>query len=209
MKLAEAEALAREVVDWLRPACDAAVIVGSIRRKKPEVKDIEIAVRPAGGKARPVFGDPTSLLTPLDRLLARQVAQKVLSYDLVVRRDGPRYKRFLLRFGGPLARFDGAPLDLFIADEDNWGNTLVIRTGNADFSRLLMTPRQAGGLMPTGLRQRDGYLWRGETKVPCPTETSYFEACGIPAGRIPLPELRDATTIGRLRAQLREARRAS
>ena len=72
------------------------------------------------------------------------------------------------------------PLDLFIADEDNLGNILAIRTGNAEFSHQLVTPRNQGGLMPSYLKQKDGYLWNGNNQIVCRTEQEFFDALGIP-----------------------------
>ena len=43
---AEAQAIAQEVVEQLRPHCERIVVAGSIRRKKSEVGDIEIVAIP-------------------------------------------------------------------------------------------------------------------------------------------------------------------
>lgn len=62
------------------------------------------------------------------RNLARGIAEA--SYDApVIRRNGPRYKRFMSD--------EGIAIELFIADANasNFGNILAIRTGNADDRR--------------------------------------------------------------------------
>jgi len=46
MKLLEAEQKAKEIVDLLSPFCEKIMIVGSIRRKKSEVKDIDLVAIP-------------------------------------------------------------------------------------------------------------------------------------------------------------------
>ncbi len=41
MKLQEAEEQSAEIVELLKPFCKKILVVGSIRRKKPECKDID------------------------------------------------------------------------------------------------------------------------------------------------------------------------
>ena len=47
MNLKEAEQKAVEIVDLLKPNCKEILVVGSIRRKKPECKDIDIVLIPS------------------------------------------------------------------------------------------------------------------------------------------------------------------
>ena len=99
-------------------------------------------------------------------------------------------------------------MDLFIAEPGNWGNVLAIRTGNAAFSKGLVTERRSGGLMPPDLYQRDGFLWCrngfGRVRTPpsgsderleCPTEEAFFAALGLPT--LP-PAERDEGAVARL-----------
>lgn len=182
MRLQEATRLAGEVRAWLAPACERIEVAGGVRRGKADVGDVEIVAipRPSG---RPVFGELAR--TPLDATLARLVREGALRWDTAVRRDGPRYKR-LIHVRGRL------PVDLFLAGDDNWGNILAIRTGDADFARLLVTQRRHGGLMPPGMAQAGGRLWapfEGEpAPVSCPTEEAFFRALGIDF--VPAPETR-------------------
>ena len=69
----------------------------------------------------------------------------------------------------------GVTLDLFYATPENWGNILLIRTGSAEFSKWIMgtKTREAGYV------QRDGYLWQGNTKIPCPDEETLFKLLGM------------------------------
>lgn len=84
MRLAAADRYAETAVGLLRPACESVVVVGSVRRRRDPVKDLAVAVRPAGGNPQLVFGDPASVLTPLDRLLRDLVR---LGVGIVVRDD--------------------------------------------------------------------------------------------------------------------------
>lgn len=173
MQHKQAQDIAERLVSLLEPGCELITIAGSLRREKPEVKDIEIVAVPS---MRPVdsvdlFGTPEGKeVNELDERINELVRIGQLHFDPITKRNGERYKRFMV---------SGIAVDLFIADDSNYGNTLAIRTGNADFSRLLVTPRRNGGLMPGNLKQADGYLWRGDELVECPTEEAYFEALGI------------------------------
>lgn len=74
------------------------------------------------------------------------------------------------------------------------------RAGNADFSRLLVTPRNKGGLMPSNLQQKDGYLWVANNRVICRTEQDFFNALGIPFVE---PRERNEQTADRIKRGLR------
>lgn len=146
-------------------------IAGSIRRQKPEVKDIELVAIPKPlinifGEA--VFEEPLPITSRLHGLSQ--------SGQINLIKNGLRYKQFEL-----LEYPDRPRVDLFLViPPAQWGAIFTIRTGSADFSRWLMTPRRKGGCMPDNMRQRDGALWDGEQMLETPTEESYFEALGIP-----------------------------
>ena len=168
MRLNDARALATDVLAMLRPACLQAEIAGSIRREKADIKDIELVVQPRLTPEPTLFGDGGRLHSDLDAALARLIAAGRLAYDTKLKRNGERYKRLTLP-GRDMA------IDLFIADALNWGNILAIRTGDADFSRALVTSRLHGGLMPGNLKQRDGVLVQGQQVIVCDACWRSFE----------------------------------
>jgi len=194
--LATAEALAREVCALLAPACQEITIVGSIRRLKPLVHDIEILARPK--PPRPTFGEPLSAGSQLEALIPRLIAQRELKErpDPQERKNGTKHKTLWLQKAG------GVGIDLFIAHPsgDNWGNLVAIRTGDFEFSRQLVTARSAGGLMPNLLHHEDGYLrYRADGySIPCPTEEDFFHALGVQD--IPDPASRTLALARRLAA---------
>lgn len=197
MRLQDAKLYANEVVRLLSPACQEIVVCGSVRRRKPEVKDLEIVALPKRRERPPTFGDATSALPPLEALCAQLVRFGELSRNSRNPKDGPRYKTFL-HPRGKIA------IDLFIADGNNFGNQIAIRTGDAEFSHLMVSQQPAGGLMPRHLRQQRGYLWADDGEiVPCPDEAAFFAALGLP---VPDPEHRDIREIARLRQALKVAR---
>lgn len=165
-----------EIVTVLRPACERIEIAGGIRRGKPEPHDAEIVALP--NWEQELFGGDTRSCPMLDAVLHYAVGAGFLRYDELVKRNGPLYKRFVLPCCPEVA------VDLFLATHDNYGNTLAIRTGDADFSHEMMI-----AAVRRGQRQLNGYLWwvrggkadiEGEGLISCPTEEAYFEAIGWP-----------------------------
>lgn len=53
----ETIAVANELVDWLRPACERIVVAGSLRRQCAEIGDIELVALPT--PLLNLFGEPT------------------------------------------------------------------------------------------------------------------------------------------------------
>lgn len=197
--------LANEIADALRPGCERLAIVGSVRRNREMVKDVELLVCPK--HHTDLLGQPVG--SHVDDLLLGMARQAAVSRDhapLVFPpiKNGDRYKQFVIRHDVP----KGAPqmrLDLFVADIEAWGPAMAIRTGPAEFSRKLVINRCRGGLLADDLAVADGYrLWRGRrvdeagdleftgTLVECRNEREFFEThCGL---WIP-PEERDAFVV--------------
>lgn len=197
MDLKTATQYANEFMQLIAAGCDHIQIAGSIRRQKAEVKDIEIVAveRKFDVLGYDFFGNRTpetdTHYSHLKDVLHKLVGDK-FDYDPKLKRDGDKYKRFVYR---------GMAVDLFIAEPDNLGNILAIRTGNAEFSRALVTQRNQGGLMPSWLRQKDGYLWNGNSRLICKTEAGFFDAIGIP-----FVEARDRneTTVNEIKRGFRQ-----
>lgn len=197
MNLTHARQAAADVVALLAPACRKIEIAGGIRRGKAEPKDIELVAVAKPLTARPVFGEATSALPPLEALVAELVRTRQLEFDPHLKRNGPKMKRLRVMHRG-----EWLPIDLFIVHPDAFGNQLTIRTGNAEWSHLLVTQVALGGLMPEGMHHADGFLWRYGEPVPCPEEADFFAALGLPL--VP-PAERNADTALRLRKGLVKA----
>lgn len=181
--------VAQEIAGALELGCVRVEIAGSLRRQKPDIGDIEIVALPVYDLD--LFGETLTTSAELSGALRVMLACGILAWDEVVSRNGDRYKRFVV------PKLGGMALDLFLAQQDNFGNVLAIRTGSADFSARLMTQRSQGGLMPQGMRQRDGFLWQDDRRLSCPTEEAFFAALGVSA--VPAPEERDEACIDTLR----------
>lgn len=120
--LAEVEAIAAEIVADLEPVCARVAVAGSIRRRKEMVGDIEIVVIP---RYEPVglFGDMQA------NALWAHLHDAGERYRFVKgdKSDGRYYQL-------ALPAHDDLQLDLFLAQPDNWGWILLMRTGSATFS---------------------------------------------------------------------------
>ena len=136
--------------------------------------DVEIVVQPL---TRPVMG----LFGPMGEVDALMDFPWRAWGRLV--KNGPRFKQILTP--------QGVMLDVFIVRPPaQFGLALLIRTGPADFSQWVVTPRRKGGGLPSHLRVKDGAIWQGSEVIPTPTEADVFRVLGLdfipPAERKPL-----------------------
>ena len=158
----------------LAPGCQKIEIAGSLRRQSPTVKDIEIVAQPTMLPIDTLFGDIYGYASALDPILADLASRNILS---TAGKNGERYKQLKVR--GKV----GPDLDLFIVRPPaQWGVIFTIRTGPAEFSRRLVTPRKHGGLLPSHLHVKDGavrYDAAPRKIIETPTETALFELLGI------------------------------
>jgi DNA polymerase/3'-5' exonuclease PolX len=147
MKNEEARTIAEKYLNILKPFCQRIEIAGSIRREKPEVKDIELVAIPKDiegfanevNKLEKVKGEPTGKYT-----------QRILP--------------------------EGINLDLFIANERNWGLIFAIRTGSADFSHKIL----ACGWVKKGYHSVNGMLIdKYGNEVEIRKEEELFKLIGI------------------------------
>lgn len=120
-------------------------IAGSIRRKCPDCGDIELVI----------IREPNKL----EELKSVVGEWRRIKGDIT-----GRYTQRILP--------EGIKLDIFIAVDDgsNWGNILVIRTGNAKFSKCIMGIRAP----QVNLKHREGYLWHGMGRLNCYEEEDVF-----------------------------------
>lgn len=116
MKLVDADAAARWVLDQLRPLCARVEVAGSVRRRCPEVRDLEVVCLPS-----------------VMRYLEFQAWVKTLP-SVKGQPDGKYTRRKLVRLG--------CELDLFICSDLTWACNLMIRTGSREFSQAMMLVAQ-------------------------------------------------------------------
>jgi DNA polymerase/3'-5' exonuclease PolX len=166
--LPEAARIAAAIAADLAPYCDRIQIAGSVRRRKEVVGDIEMVAIPRYAPAG-LFGDCTANL--LWEHLHASDAYRFAKGD----HPAGRYYQLALPIHA------GMQLDLFLAQPDNWGLTLLVRTGSAAFSTAMLARwkrRQGIGRDLPG--SVDGRLVTREGQVvPTPEEETVFQLLGM------------------------------
>ena len=149
MKLDKILPIAEKYKETLEPYCKRIEIAGSVRRKKPECRDIELLI----------IRDPEKL---------EELKSIVGEWKKIRGSITGRYTQ---------VQPEDIKLDIFIAVDDgsNYANILLIRTGNAKFSRYMMGIR----LRDYGYRHRNGFIWRENNKVICNSENDIFKLVGM------------------------------
>jgi DNA polymerase/3'-5' exonuclease PolX len=153
--LPEAQKIAEEVLEELRPHCERIEIAGSIRRKKSTAGDVEI-VAVAKPYATGIFEDG------LAKIVNKWAKVKgELVYGLC------KYTQRILPCG--------MKLDLFFATPENFGSIFAIRTGSADYSHKVL----ARGWTANGYKSEGGILIRNGEKFNVPEEKDLFRMAGV------------------------------
>ena len=150
MKLERAQEIADEVIKRLYPYCKKIKVVGSVRRQKPQVRDIDIVLIPA---------DPWDLEMEV-LALARPLQPKL---------SGGKLKRL---------NYNGTQVDLYYATPETWATLLLIRTGSKENNIRLcsLAKRKGWHLAASG----DGLFDETGRRVAGNTEESIYEALGLP-----------------------------
>lgn len=176
MNLQQAEGIAIDLVEQMRPYCHRIEIAGSIRRRSAEVKDIEIVAVPKWETATDpgdLFGERSVAVNQLHEAFKGRLrwikpgTQEIISWP--VQPDGKYWRAYL---AGVEPR--GIKLDLFLATPENWGLIFLIRTGSADFSREVVTYAKYHGKPVV-----DGRLTMSGVPVETPEEADVFRLLGL------------------------------
>lgn len=156
MKLAAAQLLAEKIVAELSPYCEQIEIAGSIRRRRPEVNDIDLVVL------------PRDLVGLKGRCLQRATCLVHGAQNFSV------------------ALANGVKVDLWLAQPDshdlfdqfpgNWGTLLLCRTGSKEHNIHIAKTALAQGLAWDPYRG----LKCGSRIVACRTEEDIFTALKMP-----------------------------
>ena len=150
---ATAYKIALEVLEQLKPHCVRIAVAGSVRRKKSEVGDIELVLIPK----------------PYSTGLFESGVATVINKFKKIKGELPcKYSQRLL--------LSGIKLDLFFAEEGNWGLVFALRTGSADYSHKVL----ANGWVRQGFKSEGGYLFREGERYEVREEKDLFKLIGVP-----------------------------
>ncbi len=152
MQYEKALKIAESVLAQLSPHCERIEIAGSIRRKKPEVKDIEIVAIPKPYETG---------------LFANGIVPIVEQWQKVKGELPCKYTQRVLP--------EGIKLDLFFATRENWGLIFAIRTGSAEYSHKVL----GSAWVKKGYHSNGGYLYAGNQRITVLEEKDLFERIGV------------------------------
>ncbi len=151
----EAKEIADKLISLLSPHCYRIEIAGSIRREKDIVGDVEICCIPKPYQTG-LFQDGIAEIVN-----QWQKVKGELEYGKT------KYTQRILP--------EGIKLDLFFAEEGNWGLIFAIRTGSADYSHKVL----ANGWVKRGYKSEGGYLMQNGKTYEVREEKDLFERIGV------------------------------
>lgn len=126
MEYCKAREIAMGIVKKLDVFCSFCSVAGSIRREKPEVKDIELVVVARTFDVKDLFGEVTGSARVSCFVNTVETLGKVLKGDV---KTG-RYVQIEL--------LEGINLDLFIPIESDCARQFAIRTGSSEYSHKVL-----------------------------------------------------------------------
>ena len=158
MKYDNAMRHAETVLRELSPFCTRIEVAGSLRRRRPNVGDIEVCCIPKTEKAG-LFGDMV-IRSPM-------FCQTVKQWRRIRGHPEDKYTRRIIA--------DGVELDLFICTPDNWGLNFAIRTGSAEWVKRHMADKWSR----MGYHSKHAILRRDGESYPLKEEKDVFEFLGL------------------------------
>ena len=193
MNYADALTIAMDMKTLIQPACEPESVLGSVRRHKMDVHDIELIGIPILKPPTPVFGDLHEFLTPLDKKLYETEREG----RIVKTKAGEKLKQYRINLDHyGLQTLNGFSVEFYLVTPPaQYGVICLIRTGPGseqdNFSRYCVTARSRGGALPDGYRVRHGAVWnadqldahydpfKGESPVPMPREIDFMIFLGL------------------------------
>lgn len=141
MRLEKARSIATCYVEAMQPYCEVITIGGSIRRGcNPEVKDIEIVCVPKiviTGDRSGLFGEECEQNLLYDWAMGCGIrwikpgASQIV--DWIIKPDGKYWRGVIAVDSETMVK-----LDVFLTTVENFGTTLLIRTGSLEFNQAIM-----------------------------------------------------------------------
>lgn len=183
--LAEAESVANHLIESLKTYTKKIIVAGSIRRRKPEVGDIELMYVPI---ITETIGTPGLLFNDgirqehngVNHALSIMLAEEVLHYRPNVRGSviwGPKNKL-------AIHVESGIPIDFFETTEAAWFNYLVCRTGGAENNKAIAMEANKRGWTwnpyAEGFTGIKGSVNEGRKSPRMESERQVYQFAGMP-----------------------------
>jgi len=153
--------LAKKLESKIREACVKCQIAGSIRREKSEVSDIELVVIPQRVQTG-LFGE-SSRSPKFTNIFRKWRPEKG---------DPIKGKYLRLTWKTSLGEI---PIDIFIADQGNFGNILWTRTGSTNYTIAAIKAAKEKGILFI-----DGRVEKGDKIQEIPDEQEFFSITNLP-----------------------------
>jgi len=169
-----------DIRDCLAPDCERLEAAGSVRRGRPEVKDLEVVAIP---RFREIQDENDLYRQPKMVNCLKDHLNKMAAMGLIT----------LTKNGGRYMAFDwmntGLRVDLFTATEETWPLVYMVRTGPPAFNMMLLERAQDLGyriLWGTGIFREEDILpgeppepRTGAKPIPVETEADIFALLGM------------------------------
>jgi len=168
MNLQEAIKLGDILTGEMQPFCERVMVAGSVRRRRPEVNDIDIVAIPKTNMERFVegwFKGPIHLVSA-DAIWESMIKNLIDTFHAVVERKGPKLVTL---------KVAGTSVDIYRATPETWGVLLLIRTGSAQHNMKLCSRALNMGLQ---LSAAEGVLADGRV-IASRTEEEIFRALNM------------------------------
>lgn len=185
------------VVNW--------TVCGSVRRRRPEVNDVDHVIIPrvtTESRRLDLFSRPVQVNHLWERLNSlRMTGHTLRPWTSSAGQEcwGETQRRVI-------HNSTGRQHDFTLATPENWGLIVMVKTGPADFGRIMCQR-----LRERGMRYEGAHVWTGTERgtgeiIPTPTEESLFALIGLayimPADRDEFAREADRRQVG---AQHRKA----
>jgi len=165
LELAKALTLAKQVEETIKPLCDKLEIVGSIRRKRPTIGDIDLV-------AKATDANWSRIANSLKK------SQVICTGSIVTKLNMP--------FEGNLFQ-----VDFYRAFDNNFGIQELIRTGSAEHNTWLASYAIA---KKCRLKYSDGLI-KDDQVIAGKTEESIFTALSLPCPKPEEREILDGKPV--------------
>lgn len=191
MEYERAVTLASGLLAALAPSCHRIEVAGSVRRRKADVKDIELvaiprwADRPVDGQALLFDAEGGLFEEPVESVNLLQEAVQDLADAGRLSVIKPNVDDVVAWHLEPQGRYwrlylprHNLKIDLFLATPETWGLVFTIRTGSAEFARAMLARwKQVSG----GGYSQEARLWRPGARSPerTPEEDDVFRLCQV------------------------------